>query len=280
MNIFRLRSLSEYKMHVEKNRPNYAFIAEHERKLASGGTREGFTVPGISYPAGQFVNFKVDYQYSDGKNINWRERVVCPVTQLNNRLRSCVHLLDFELSPYPGSRIYITEQVTSLYSFLKGRFPGITGSEYLGDDLRSGDQKNGIRHEDMTKLSFANEYFDFYLTFECFEHIPSYGKAITEAHRTLKPGGIFLGSFPFDINAPENLIRAKLDDAGNIIYLTEPEYHGDPVNEKGILCYTVFGWEILDEFRRAGFKDVYIILLWSDIFGYLGGEQIFFIAKK
>jgi len=52
------------------------------------------------------------------------------------------------------------------------------------------------------------------------------------------------------------------------------------VNEQGILCFTTFGWEVLDEFRQAGFKDVYCLFLWSDMFGYLGGEQIFFIARK
>jgi hypothetical protein len=50
----------------------------------------------------------------------------------------------------------------------------------------------------------------------------------------------FLGSFPFDCNRYENFIKATVDDNGAIIYFTEPEYHGDPVSDKGILCYTVF----------------------------------------
>ena len=98
--------------------------------------------------------------------------------------------------------------------------------------------------------------------------------------RVLAPGGVFLGSFPFDRNSYHNFIRARVDGDGQIIYLAEPEYHGDPVSDKGILCYTVFGWEVLDELREAGFRDVYAIFLWSDVFGYLGGEQVLFIAKK
>jgi SAM-dependent methyltransferase len=279
MKVFRLRNLDEYKEHVEKNRLNYAFIQQYESEISNHKHRE-FTVKGISYPANQYVDFKVDYLYSDGHTINWRERLICPVTGLNNRLRCSIHILDFELSPYPESLIYITEQVTPLFSFLKNKFPNIIGSEYLGNDIQFGTLKNNIRHEDMTKLSFRNESIDHYLSFECFEHIPSYKDAITEIYRTLKPHGFFLGSFPFDINSPDNLIKAKIDEKGNIIHLTEPEYHGDPVNEKGILCYTVFGWEMLDEFRRAGFRDVYVILIWSGTYGYLGGEQIFFVAKK
>ena len=279
MKIFRLRSLENYKQHVEKNKPNYSLMKQYEAEVSSNTTRE-FTVKGISYPANQYVDFKVDYLYSDGHNINWRERLTCPVTGLNNRLRGSIHLMDFELSPYPESKIYITEQVTPLFNFLKNKFSNIIGSEYLGDDLLPGTIQNNIRHEDMTRLSLENESMDYYLSFECFEHIPSYKKAIPEIFRILKRGGFFLGSFPFDINNYDNLIKAKVDGNGNIIYLAEPEYHGDPVNEKGILCFTIFGWEILDEFRQAGFRDVYAVLLWSDVFGYLGGEQVFFIAKK
>jgi len=279
MKVFRLRNIKDYKEHVEKNRPNYSLMKQYESDVSIQKGRE-FLVPGISYPANKYVDFKADYLYSDGKNINWRERLICPVTGLNNRLRLSVHMLDFELAPYPESIIYITEQVTPLFMFLQKKFPKIIGSEYLGSGLKPGTIEKQIRHEDMTGLSLGDKSIDYYLSFECFEHIPAYKKAIPEVYRTLKPGGVFLGSFPFDTNNANNLIKAKLDDAGNIIYLTEPEYHGDPVNDKGILCYTIFGWEMLEEFRQAGFRDVYATFVWSDTFGYLGGEQILIVAKK
>ncbi len=279
MKVFRIRSLQEYIDHVEKNKTNYSYMQQVEAKIAGNPARD-FTVKGISYPAGQFVDFKVDYLFSNGKDINWRERLICPSTGLNNRLRASVHILDFELSPYPESKIYITEQVTPLFSFLNSRFRNLIGSEYLGNDLISGSIKDGICHEDMTALSFEDDSIDHYLTFECFEHIPNYPKAISEAFRVLKPGGLFLGSFPFDRNIEKNLVRARLDREGNIIHLMEPEYHGDPVSEKGILCFTVFGWEIMKQLREAGFEDAYALFIWSHEFGYLGGEQVFIIAKK
>jgi SAM-dependent methyltransferase len=279
MKLFRIRNIDQFKEHRRRNSTNYELINQYESSLLRPGATD-FSVKGVSYPANQLVDFKVDYLYSDGVHINWRERLVCPITGLNNRLRCSLHLLDLELNPYADSEIYISEQVTPLFSFLRNRFPRIIGSEFLGPHLAPGALVNDIRHEDMTNLSFEKESIDYYLSFECFEHIPNYKKAIHEIYRVLRPGGMFLGSFPFDPNCYENIIRAKLDKHGNIVHLMQPEYHGDPVNEKGILCFTIFGWQILDEFRKSKFTDAYAILIWSDLFGYLGGEQILFVAKK
>src|SRR5688572_17742287 len=107
MKIFRLRSFEEYKDHIEKNKLNYALMQQYESSITIPDQKE-FTVRGISYPANQYVDFKADYLYGDGVHVNWRERLVCPITQLNNRLRSCIQIMDFELSPYPDSDIYIT----------------------------------------------------------------------------------------------------------------------------------------------------------------------------
>ncbi|MET0638209.1 MAG: methyltransferase domain-containing protein [Chitinophagaceae bacterium] len=279
MKVYRIKSFGDYKRHAERNGSNYQSMVAFQNSFIKPAQQE-FTVKAISYPANQQVDLKVDYLYADGNKINWRERLICPVTGLNNRLRASVHVMDMEIGAYPDSRIYITEQVTPLFSFLEKRYPGLVGSEYLSPDIPSGTVINEVRHEDMRNLSFADSSLDHYLSFECFEHIPFYELAITEIYRTLKPDGFFMGTFPFDVNAPENKIKARLEPDGTITHLTEPEYHGDPVNGKGILCFTIFGWELLDQFRQAGFKDVYMLMMWSDVYGYLGGEQTFFIARK
>ena len=89
-----------------------------------------------------------------------------------------------------------------------------------------------------------------------------------------------LWSVPFVPVFSDNLIRARIDDRGGIEYLQPPEFHGDPLTTEGCLCFTHFGWEMLDQVRAAGFADAYAVLFWSASFGYLGGEQIIFIAHK
>ncbi len=113
------------------------------------------------------------------------------------------------------------------------------------------------------------------------EHIPDYSSALKEAFRVLKPTGKFLFTVPFNKQSEKKIIRAKINEDGSVHHILTPEYHGDPVNsEKGCLCFYHFGWELLDELRNVGFKDAYALTTYSKEYGYLGGEQIFFVAEK
>lgn len=222
----------------------------------------------------------MDYEYSVGGRINWRERVMCPVTNLNNRLRACVHLLDVELAPYEDDRIFISEQVTPLYQFLKPKYRNLLGSEFLGFDKVSGSvNEHGVRHEDMTALSFETDSLDYILSFDCLEHFPSFEDAFKECSRVLRPGGKMMWSVPFVKTNSKNTIRAKIVD-GVVEHLLPPEYHGDPVNTAGCLCFTHFGWEMLDQVRSSGFKDAYAVPYGSREFGYLGTGSLVFFASK
>lgn len=277
----RLRSLEEYKRHSKDNAHVYDRIRQLERDLIHRNGSE-FTVKGFSYPAAQEVDFLVDYKYHVNGNINWRERLICPVTGLNNRLRAAVHFMDFELNVHAGSRIYLAEQLTPLYSFLQPRYPDLIGSEYLGDGVLPGFvNERGIRHEDATRLSFMDNELDCYMSFDCLEHIPSFEQAFREAYRVLKPGAAMFWTAPFRRDREQNEVRATTAADGSITYHLPAEYHGDPVKpEGGILCYTYFGWELFGMLRGIGFKDAYVITYWSDTLGYYSDDMFLFCAIK
>jgi len=118
------------------------------------------------------------------------------------------------------------------------------------------------------------------LSFDVLEHIPNYKKALSECYRCLKPGGTLYFSIPFVKASEHNIVRANLSETGEIINLLPPEYHGNPLNSDGILCFYHFGWEILNDLKNAGFNDAKALLYWSEKFGYLGGEQFIFMATK
>jgi len=281
MLIYRFKNRNEYESHSIKQSEVLSERHLKLTKLEEKNANKKFVFKAFSITAGKSVKLAVDWSHSNGKHINWRERLICPITNLNNRQRACYHLFLAELHPYPSDIVYITEQVSPFYNFLMGKVDKLIGSEYIDSSLLAGEiTDSGLRHEDFTNLSFEDNSIDKILSFDCLEHIPNYKEAIEESYRVLKKDGRILFSFPFSKSLDQTLVRATVSEGGVISHLSEPEYHGDPFNKKGCLSYYTFGWDILKTLRSVGFNDVYAISYWSDIFGYLGNEQIVFIAKK
>lgn len=253
-----------------------------ERELIRN--EKSFTVPGYCFMCSKNTNFHVDFNYAqevDGEVIpNWRERLECPHCKLNNRLRASVQIFERECQPKTMDKIYITEQVTSFYKWLRRRYASVIGSEFLGESVALGKTSwRGIRNEDLTRLTFKDNAFDHILSFDVFEHVPNYQEALRECLRCLRPGGKLLFSVPFVKESRENIIRARMNSDNTVTHLLPPEYHGNPLGE-GCLCFYHFGWTLLDEIRGLGFEEVSALLYWSRGLGYIGGDQLMFVAHK
>jgi hypothetical protein len=75
------------------------------------------------------------------------------------------------------------------------------------------------------------------------------------------------------------MVRAKVAANGTVEHLMEPEYHGDPTQSSGCLCYYHFGWDLIDAMRVTGFRDVTILLGWSLENAHWGDVNLI-IARK
>ena len=283
LEIVTLSSREEFQQHATK----MAEAAREQRSVEQSMARSAldFRVPGYCFPCGVWRRLKVTSRYAapaaGGFQINWREHLICPICFLSNRMRAAVHILDRVMQLDRSAQIYMTEQVTPLFRWVQRQFPGAVGSEYLGPTMPlGGTSATGIRNEDLTRLTFATGQFDAVLCFEVFEHVPVLEPAFAECARVLKRGGQMLFSAPFDPAAPANLIRARLRSDGQIEHLLPPEYHGDPLHEGGVLAFRHFGWEMLAQVRAAGFTHVSALLYHSANYGYLGADQIQFLAVK
>lgn len=134
------------------------------------------------------------------------EGMLCPKCRQNVRLRMMYNAV---LAAYrKGMKVYASECVTGFFQCLKNVIPDIIGSEFLEPD---DDRRKTIRHEDITKLSFADESLDLYISNDVLEHVFDYKAAFREAHRVISNGGKFLFHAPFHYKNDKTEIRAKLD---------------------------------------------------------------------
>lgn len=246
-----------------------------------------FFIKGFCAVCGHESTFNTSFMYSyqttdDGKMIpNWREHLDCIQCGFTNRIRAAMHIFYQKIRPLDTASLYITEQTTPLFKWLKKRHPNLVGSEYFGNVVPFGTEKDGLRNEDLTALTFPDNSFDYILSFDVMEHVSDDIAALKEVYRCLKPGGTFLFTAPFLQERNEKLVRARLSSDGSIEHILPPEYHGNPVDhEKGALCFRYFAWDLIDDMKRIGFEDPKILSYWSRDFAYLGIEQFMFIGTK
>jgi SAM-dependent methyltransferase len=177
--------------------------------------------------------------------------------------------------------LYLPEQVTPLFRAVSARFGRAVGSEFLRDGTRSGAvNAAGVRHEDLTALTFPDRSFGCIGCFEVLEHIPDHRPALRELFRCLAPGGTLLATVPFALDRAEHIERARARPDGSVEHLLPPEYHGDPLDGSGVLCFRHFGWGLLPELEAAGFRDAALHFFWSRELGYLGGTQFVVMARR
>ena len=122
------------------------------------------------------------------KSKNFREQLMHPDGKINIRMLSLLHLILIE--QHYGKKIYLNEKVTNFFSYFKTFFKNIIGSEYYGENFKSGEIINGVLHQDLEQLSFAHNEFDIVVSSEVLEHVSDYNKCLKEIHRVLKEGGL------------------------------------------------------------------------------------------
>lgn len=282
---FSVATYPEYLAAIEMTQDILAQQRQVERDLLPEA-EDAFHVDGACAICGDHTPFLTSFMYSspelvDGRVLpNWREHLSC-AQSFTNRIRASMHFLQSVIPVRPDDRIYITEQVTPLFQWLRQTYGTVEGSEYLGADLAGGTVVDGIRHEDLCALSFADASFDLAMSFDVVEHVVDFDAALTELARILKPGGRLLMQAPTAVDAYHTIVRARVDDQGEIEHILEPEYHGNPVDpENGALCYRYLGMETLDMLRAAGFRSVHLVHYWSRKYAYFGRSQVLFYAVK
>jgi len=236
------------------------------------------SIPGWS----ELIGGPTQYSFAiapDTEAVDLRDQLVCAHTGLSARVRFCASLAMRIVDNPVTASVYLTEQCTLFYKWLRRQFPRLVGSEFfdssdaprLKDALRQlSSSADDLRFEDVTELTLTSNALDAVVSLEVLEHVPDYRAALAEFHRTLRPGAYLILTAPFMQDSAQTLIRARMTDEGSVEHLMEPEYHGDPVRGEGVLCFHTFGWELLDEIRASGFRDAAMLLPWDYTQGLMG----------
>ena len=212
-----------------------------------------------------------------------RESGFCQHCGSTNRQRQIAFILRHSLDivaedswPSPLS-IYNTEGTGSLHDQLS-LIQGYQYSEYLGEGYHPGQIVNGIRHEDLHNLSFAENRFDYILSSDVLEHVPDPYAAHKEICRVLRPRGRHLFTVPFYPYRYFDEIRSYLKE-GELIHNETPQYHADPLRPEGLLAYTIFSLEMLLKVNAVGFL-IHAYVLYEPQYGIIGWNNFLFEAIK
>lgn len=240
---------AEYQAWRDGRTEEYRRREELERSLVTGPAP--FALRALCYRCGCETPMHVDFEYGGDRALqrpNWRERLVCQECGLNSKMRALLHVLDEVVVPGPNPRALIWE--------LEGELAGAAASRFASVSVLA--DAGGLSSQ-LGELAGAGSY-DCLLVVDMLERSTVLEDEVAASLRLLAPGGgmVFTAAF----STARQRSRGEVAGGGS---------HG-PGRE--------LGWSLLDAFRDAGFEDAAAHFFWSPAFGYLGGEQVVFVARK
>jgi SAM-dependent methyltransferase len=147
-------------------------------------------------------------------------------------------------------RVVEINRVEGLHEVLAA-LPFFESSDYR-DGASPGAVVDGVRSEDLTRLTYADASFDLVITSETLEHVPDLDAGLREIRRILKPGGRHVFTIPQLPETWKTFARATLDGNGTKVDLAPPISH--PGGDSGYPVFTEFGQDFPEILRNAGFE--------------------------
>ena len=103
-----------------------------------------------------------------------------------------------------------------------------------------GSLQEGVRCENLEKLTFSDYYFDLVITQDVMEHVWSPEASFNSILRVIKPGGADVFTAPKHPRMTFRAPRITVTENG-IEHIKEPIYHGNPVGDGRALVTWDYG---------------------------------------
>jgi SAM-dependent methyltransferase len=173
------------------------------------------------------------------KKDSWlRDNYFCTKCHSIPRQRALIVALNLFYSDWRKLTIHESSPGGVSSDYLQKNCSQYTLSQFF-QDIPSGQYKQGIRSENLENTTFEDSSFDLIVTQDVFEHVMHPDRAFKEIGRVLKPGGAHIFTMPWYPEFKKTVQRARLKN-GEIEFLEEPVYHGNPIDRKGSLV--TFDW--------------------------------------
>lgn len=206
-----------------------------------------------------------------------REYYFCARCGSNSRTRAFIRTLLNEFPNYRELRIFESSPGGSSSDKLRRDCANYEFAHFY-PDIPTGSYKNGIRCENLEKLTFPDNHFDIVVTQDVMEHVFLADKAFSEISRVLKPGGAHVFTVPYHPNT-ETVIRAIVCE-GKVKYLMEAAYHGNPIDPDGALVVRDWGNDLPKYIEQHGGLSTTIHDEPDDRLGIRGRCLEVFVSRK
>lgn len=141
------------------------------------------------------------------------------------------------------------------------------------------DKATGKRCENFEMLTFPDNTFDIFMHQDVLEHVFNPERAMKEAMRVLKPGGLHIFTAPKNKRLLKSEPRAIIED-GQVRHLKDEQYHGDPKDPNGVLVTWDYGADFEDLMSAFGGYLINTVVIRDRRYG-IDGEylEVFFSWK-
>ena len=199
------------------------------------------------------------------KHRSLREGYSCPKCRSSLRYRGQSEVL-VELFGKSNDKCLADLAVQTEFSRLSIYEPGLSGpfrvymdslpayqNSFFWDTVEPGDKKDGVRCENLEKLTFADDSIDLMISSDILEHVRRPMDAFSDIYRVLKPGGWHVFSIPVQLPM-RTISNYRVDTTTDEdILIDEAHYHGDGIGGRS-LVYVDYGADLVGQLLSIGYS--------------------------
>lgn len=193
------------------------------------------------------------------------------------RQRALMLVLAHAAPDWRGARIHESSPGGSSSEAIAAACANYDASQFW-PERKLGSVHDGVRCEDLARLTFPDASVDVVITQDVFEHVLEPERAFAEVARVLRPGGAHVFTVPWYRPQP-TCVRARLVD-GAVVHRAPAEFHANPIDPEGSLVATEWGADLPDVIRAHGEMTTSVHVIRDRRLGIDGEFRDVFVSRK